>query len=207
MSFPTEHPFRPAGPPELLCGGAVIITEQAAQSLTTSHLPVGTAHAFFRFEERVPESLMVALSVIMMGELDSGLWAIVWHSVALSGVVAPGPLCLLFIHPCAPNLISLRLPGPCRHDFVVCSCSRLCLQGSSRASSRESRSSAAARRAPPFGETDAALECRPRVLGAVVGASAVGSRAGAVLRRRGLSVSPRPVPKLGPFEIDHKSAA
>ena len=91
MSFPTEHPFRPAGPPELLCGGAVIITEQAAQSLTTSHLPVGTAHAFFRFEERVPESLMVALSVIMMGELDSGLWAIVWHSVALSGVVAPGP--------------------------------------------------------------------------------------------------------------------
>ena len=116
-------------------------------------------------------------------------------------------LCLLFIHPCAPNLISLRLPGPCRHDFVVCSCSRLCLQGSSRASSRESRSSAAARRAPPFGETAAALECRPRVLGAVVGASAVGSRAGAVLRRRGLSVSPRPVPKLGPFEIDHKSAA
>ena len=87
MSFPTEHPFRPAGPPELLCGRAVIITEQAAQSLTTSHLPVGTAHAFFRFEERVPESLMVALSVIMMGELDSGLWAIVWHSVALSGVV------------------------------------------------------------------------------------------------------------------------
>ena len=67
-------------------------------------------------------------------------------------------LCFLFIHPCAPNLISLRLPGPCRHDFVVCSCSRLCLQGSSRASSRESRSSAAARRAPPFGETAAALE-------------------------------------------------
>ncbi len=88
------------------------------------------------------------------------------------GYLATNSLCLLFIHPCAPNLISLRLPGPCRHDFVVCSCSRLCLQGSSRASSRESRSSAAARRAPPFGETAAALECRPRVLGAVVGASA-----------------------------------
>ena len=27
----------------------------------------------------------------------------------------------------------------------------------------------AARRAPPFGETAAALECRPRVLGAVAG--------------------------------------
>ena len=34
-------------------------------------------------------------------------------------------LCLLFIHPRAPNLIGLRLPGPCLHDFVVCSRSAL----------------------------------------------------------------------------------
>ena len=47
-----------------------------------------------------------------------------------------------------------------------------------RAGSRQCRSSAAARRPPPFGETAAALERRPR-----------------------------PVPKLGPFEIDHKSTA
>ena len=46
----------------LLCGVAVVIAEQAAQSLTTSHLPVRTADAFFRFEQRVPEPLMVALS-------------------------------------------------------------------------------------------------------------------------------------------------
>ena len=56
----------------LLCGVAVVIAEQAAQSLTTSHLPVRTADAFFRFEQRVPEPLMVALSVIMMDELSDG---------------------------------------------------------------------------------------------------------------------------------------
>ena len=47
---------------------AVVIAEQAAQSLTTSHLPVGTADALFRFEQRVPQPLMVALSMIMMFE-------------------------------------------------------------------------------------------------------------------------------------------
>ena len=80
-------------------------------------------------------------------------------------------LCLLFIHPRAPNLINLRsagtMPAPCRHDFVVGSRSHLYLQGSSRAGSRECRSSAAARRPPPFGETAAALEGRPRGLGAI----------------------------------------
>ncbi len=50
----------------------MVIAEQAAQSLTTSHPPVRTADAFFRFEQRVPEPLMVALSVIMMDELSDG---------------------------------------------------------------------------------------------------------------------------------------
>ena len=72
QTSPPDHPFRPAGAPELLCGGAVVITEQTAQSLTTSHLPVRTADAFFRFEQRVPKPLMVALSVIMMDELSDG---------------------------------------------------------------------------------------------------------------------------------------
>ena len=61
QSFPPGYPFRPVGAPELLCGGAVVITEQAAQSLTTSHLPVGTADALFRLGQHVPEPLMVAL--------------------------------------------------------------------------------------------------------------------------------------------------
>ena len=30
QSSPPNHPFRPAGAPELLCGGAVAITEQPA---------------------------------------------------------------------------------------------------------------------------------------------------------------------------------
>ena len=63
QTSPPDHPVRPAGAPELLCGGAVVITEQTAQSLTTSRLPVRTADAFFRFEQRVPKPLMVALSV------------------------------------------------------------------------------------------------------------------------------------------------
>ena len=50
----------------------MVIAEQAAQSFTTSHLPVRTADAFFRFEQRVPEPLMVALSVIMMDQLSDG---------------------------------------------------------------------------------------------------------------------------------------
>ena len=50
----------------------MIITEQAAQSLTTSHVPVGTADAFFRFDQRVPEPLTVAFSTIMMDELSDG---------------------------------------------------------------------------------------------------------------------------------------
>ena len=61
-------PFRTACAPELLCGGAVVITEQAAQLLTTSRLPVGTADALFRFDQRVPQPLMIALSMIMMFE-------------------------------------------------------------------------------------------------------------------------------------------
>ena len=44
--------------PELLCGGTVVITEQTAQSLRTSRLPVGTADAFFRFDQR-QKTLMV----------------------------------------------------------------------------------------------------------------------------------------------------
>ena len=52
--------------------GAQVITEQAAQSLTTSHVPIRTADAFFCFGRRVPEPLMVALSTIMMDELSDG---------------------------------------------------------------------------------------------------------------------------------------
>ena len=59
QTSPPDHPFRPAGAPELLCGGAVVITEQTAQSLTTSRLPVRTADAFFRFEQRVPKPSVV----------------------------------------------------------------------------------------------------------------------------------------------------
>ena len=44
QTSPPDHPFRPTGAPELLCGGAVVIAEQAAQSLTTSHLPVALLH-------------------------------------------------------------------------------------------------------------------------------------------------------------------
>ena len=58
QTSPPDHPFRPTGAPELLCGVAVVIAEQAAQSLTTSHLPVGTTDAFFRFEQRVPEPVV-----------------------------------------------------------------------------------------------------------------------------------------------------
>ena len=72
QTFPPEHPFRPACAPELLCGVAVAITEQAAQSLTTSHVPIRTADAFLCFGQRVPEPLMVALSIIMMDELSDG---------------------------------------------------------------------------------------------------------------------------------------
>ena len=61
--------------------------------------------------------------------------------------------------------MSILTSRPCLLDFVVCSRSHLRLQGSSRAGSRQCRSSAAARRPPPFGETAAALERRPRVLG------------------------------------------
>ena len=67
MSSPPEHPFRPACAPEFLCGGAVIITEQPAQSLTTSHLPVKTVAAFFHFEQRVPEPLLAVLLIINDG--------------------------------------------------------------------------------------------------------------------------------------------
>ena len=72
QTSPPDHPFRPACAPELLCGVVMVITEQAAQSLTTSHVSMGTADAFFRFEQRVPEPLMVALSMIMMDELSDG---------------------------------------------------------------------------------------------------------------------------------------
>ena len=72
QTSPPDHPLRPACAPELLCRVAVVITEQAAQSLTTSHVSMGTADAFFRFDQRVPEPLMVALSMIMMHELSDG---------------------------------------------------------------------------------------------------------------------------------------
>ena len=65
QTSPPDHPFRPACAHELLCGVAVVITEQAAQSLATSHVPVETADAFFRFDQRVPEPLMVALSMML----------------------------------------------------------------------------------------------------------------------------------------------
>ena len=54
QTSPADHPFRPTGAPELLCGVAVVIAEQAAQSLTTSHLPVRTADAFVRGWLRSP---------------------------------------------------------------------------------------------------------------------------------------------------------
>ena len=36
-----------------------VFMHQGTQSLTTSHPPVRTADAFFRFEQRVPKPLMV----------------------------------------------------------------------------------------------------------------------------------------------------
>ena len=51
--------------PELLCGGSVVITEQAAQSLTTSHLPVETVDAFFLFEQRVPGAPVLSSFVFL----------------------------------------------------------------------------------------------------------------------------------------------
>ena len=72
QTSPPDHPLRPACAPELLYGVAVVITEQAAQSLTTPHVAMETADAFFCFEQRVPEPLMVALSMIMMDELSDG---------------------------------------------------------------------------------------------------------------------------------------
>ena len=48
QTSPPGHPFRPACAPELLCGVAVVITEQAAQSLGTSHVPVETADALLQ---------------------------------------------------------------------------------------------------------------------------------------------------------------
>ena len=51
----------------------MVITEQVAQSLTTSRVPVRTGDTFFRFDQRVPQPLMVALSMIMMDELGEGL--------------------------------------------------------------------------------------------------------------------------------------
>ena len=39
QTSPPDHPLRPACAPELLCGVAVVITEQAAQSFTTLHIP------------------------------------------------------------------------------------------------------------------------------------------------------------------------
>ncbi len=54
QTSPPGHSFRPACALELPCGVAVVITEQAAQSLATSHLPVETADAFFRLDQRVP---------------------------------------------------------------------------------------------------------------------------------------------------------
>ena len=51
--------------PELLCGGAVAIAEQAPQSPTTSPRSHGGRRRILRVGERVPEPLMVALSMIM----------------------------------------------------------------------------------------------------------------------------------------------
>ena len=64
-SSPPDHPLRPVRAPEFLCRSSVVIAEQATQSLTTSHLPVGTADVCFRFDQRVPQLLMVALSIML----------------------------------------------------------------------------------------------------------------------------------------------
>lgn len=66
------HPFRPACLPELLCRVAVVITEQTAQSLAASHVPVETAHALVRFDQRVQKPLMISLSGIMRNEFGDG---------------------------------------------------------------------------------------------------------------------------------------
>ena len=39
QTSPPDHPFRPAGAPELLCGGAVVITEQTANRLRHRTFP------------------------------------------------------------------------------------------------------------------------------------------------------------------------
>ena len=61
-----------AGAHRLLCGFAVVIVEQAAQSFATSHVPVETAHAIVRFDQRVFQPLMISLSMIMTTEFDDG---------------------------------------------------------------------------------------------------------------------------------------
>ncbi len=61
-----------AGAHRLLCGFAVVIVEQAAQSFATSHVPVETAHALVGFDQRVFQPLMISLSMIMTTEFDGG---------------------------------------------------------------------------------------------------------------------------------------
>ena len=79
QTSPADQPFRPTGAPELLCGVAGVITEQAAQSLTTSHLPVRTADAFFRFEQRLPETLEPGESIkaLTSGVMDGNTWLVI----------------------------------------------------------------------------------------------------------------------------------
>ena len=70
QTSPPDHPLRPACAPELLCGVAVAITEQAAQSFTTLHIPGETAHALVRFDQRVFQPLMISLCMIVTTEFD-----------------------------------------------------------------------------------------------------------------------------------------
>ncbi len=50
----------------------MVIGEQAAQSFAASHVPVETAHALVRFDQRVLQPLMISLSMIMRSEFGDG---------------------------------------------------------------------------------------------------------------------------------------
>ena len=77
-------------------------------------------------------------------------------------------LSVLFIHPRASLLIFLaRARQYPRHDLVASALPRLDVRNAPLTGARESRSSAAARRAPTLGETATALESGPWPLGAL----------------------------------------
>ena len=89
-------------------------------------------------------------------------------AVAYAATSSPDRHSLLFTHPRASLLIFLARARqyPC-HDLVASALPRLGVQKAPLTGARESRSSAAARRAPALGETATALGSAPWPLGAL----------------------------------------